>query len=148
MTLPDIFTKEQIAKSPKLEANCLETLWFENNNEKLIKHTLPKEANFSPVHAILAEDFDGDNQTDLLLAGNVEYTRIRTGKCDANFGCLLKGNGKGNFEYVPQLQSGLNIRGSVRSLQSLKNSRGEKRIVVGMNNSMPLVLRLAHQVKP
>ena len=79
-TMNDIFTKEQINKSPKLEVNCLETLWFENMNGKLEKRTLPKEANFSPIHAILADDFDGDGKKDILLAGNVEFTRIRTGK--------------------------------------------------------------------
>jgi enediyne biosynthesis protein E4 len=146
--LTDIFTKEQVAKSPKLEVNCLETLWFENIKGKFVKRTLPKEANFSPIYAVLADDFDGDGIKDLLLGGNVEFTRIRIGKTDANYGCLLKGDGKGGFQYIPQLQSGLNIKGCMRSLQSVTNSKGEKLIIAGINNSTPLVLKLAHDKKP
>jgi enediyne biosynthesis protein E4 len=142
-TMTDIFTAEQIAKSPKLEVNCLETVWFENKNGKLEKRVLPKEANYAPIHAILADDFDGDGKKDLLLAGNVDYTRIRTGKSDANFGCLLKGDGKGNFNYVPQLQSGLTIKGCVRSLHMLN----DKKVVVGINNSTPLILKFSNQNK-
>jgi enediyne biosynthesis protein E4 len=140
-SLTDIFTPEQVAKSPKLSANCLETVWFENKKGKLEKRILPKEANYAPIYAILANDFDGDGNTDMLLAGNVDYTRIRTGKSDANFGCLLKGDGKGNFSYIPQLQSGLNIKGCVRSLQAMTTPSGEKKVVVGINNSTPLVLK-------
>jgi enediyne biosynthesis protein E4 len=146
-TITDIFTPEQVAQSPKLEANCLETVWFENKKGKLEKRSLPKEANYAPIHAILVEDFDGDGNQDVLLAGNVDYTRMRTGKSDANYGCLLKGDGKGGFQYMPQLQSGLNIKGCVRSLQTVNNSLGEKQVVVGINNSTPLILKLSHQNK-
>jgi enediyne biosynthesis protein E4 len=146
-TMSDIFTLEQVNKSPKLEANFLQTVWFENVNGTFEKRTLPKEANFSPVYAILADDFDGDGIKDLLLAGNVEYTRIRIGKLDANFGCLLKGDGKGHFQYIPQWQSGLNIKGCVRSLQAVTNGKGEKLVVVGVNNSTPLVLKLFKNAK-
>ena len=146
-TMSDIFSEEQLQKSPKLEVNCLETIWFENVKGKLEKRVLPQEANYAPIHAILADDFDGDGMKDLLLAGNVDYTRIRTGKTDANYGCLLKGDGKGHFQYVPQLQSGLNIKGCVRSLQSVTNSLGEKIVIVGINNSTPLVLKLSYQNK-
>lgn len=142
-TMTDIFSAEQIAKSPKLEVNCLETVWFENKNGTLEKKILPKEANYAPIHAILADDFDGDGKKDILLAGNVDYTRIRTGKCDANLGCLLKGDGKGNFNYVPQLESGLTIKGCVRSLHILNN----KKIVVGINNSTPLIINFSNQNK-
>ena len=146
-TIADIFTQEQVNKSPKLEANFLQTVWFENVHGKFEKRILPKEANFSPVYALLADDFDGDGIKDLLLAGNVEYTRIRIGKTDANYGCLLKGNGKGNFTYMPQRQSGLKIKGCVRSLETLTNSKGEKLVIAGINNSTPLVLKLSHEKK-
>jgi enediyne biosynthesis protein E4 len=146
-TISELFTKEQIQKSPKLEADFLKTVWFENVKGKLEKRVLPQEANFSSVYAILADDFDGDGKKDLLLAGNVDYTRIRTGKTDANYGCLLKGDGRGGFQYIPQLQSGLTIKGCVRSVQSLTNNKGEKLILTGINNSAPLILRLSKRAK-
>ena len=60
-------------------------------------------------------DYNVDGHSDLLLFGNNSYFKIRLGKSDANYGTLLKGDGKGNFEYVPQNQSGLEVWGDVRS---------------------------------
>ena len=101
------------------------------------------EANYSPVHAILTGDFDGDAHTDILLAGNVEHTRIRIGRTDANYGCFLKGTGSdGSFQYVPQAVSGLQIQGAVRSLKKITNLAGQTEIIAGVNNRQPLILKL------
>ena len=35
--------------------------------------------------------------------------KLRFGKYDANYGILLQGDGRGNFNYVNQQQSGFNI---------------------------------------
>ncbi len=47
---------------------------------------------------------------------------MRFGKYDANYGILLKGTGKGGFEYVPQWQSGFNLRGDIRSVLAIHNT--------------------------
>lgn len=140
-TLSKIFGAEQLAQSPRLEANFLETVWLENQGGVFQPRSLPAEANFAPIHAILADDFDGDGNTDLLLAGNVEHTRIRIGRTDANYGCLLKGDGKGNFVYVPQRISGLQIRGAVRSIQRIRDASGNAVYLLGINSQKPLILK-------
>jgi hypothetical protein len=118
---------------------------IENINGQFTAKSLPPEANFSPVHAILTDDFDGDGSTDILLAGNVAYTRIRIGRTDANYGCLLKGSGeKAAFSYLPQLTSGLNLKGEVRSLKSIQGLNQVKSILVGINNQSPLILKKTH----
>ena len=50
------------------------------------------------------------------MCGNINHARLRFGNCDANYGVLLKGDGKGNFTYINQQQSGLHLRGDVRSV--------------------------------
>ena len=50
------------------------------------------------------------------------------GKSDANYGVLLKGNGKGEFDYIPQTKSGLKIKGDVQSILQLEN-----RLLFGIN---------------
>ena len=62
----------------------------------------------------IVENHDG--KKDILLAGNNEWTRIKFGRYCANHGVVLLGNGKGDFKYATQTESGLNIRGNVRSL--------------------------------
>lgn len=142
-TLTQIFNAAQLAKSPKLAVHSLETQWFENKQGVLHPRSFPLEANFSSVHAILTGDFDDDGHTDVLLTGNVEYTRIRIGRTDANYGCLLRGTGNGGgFDYVPQARSGLSIQGAVRSLKIITNLAGETEIIAGINNREPLILKL------
>jgi hypothetical protein len=68
------------------------------------------------VYAIVTGDFDHDGKQDIILGGNTEHARIKIGKIDAGYGMMLKGDGKGNFEYVPQLKSGLEVKGCIRSI--------------------------------
>jgi hypothetical protein len=137
-SLEDIFSKEQIEKSPKLTANHMSTSLFLNDGGNFRYTRLPVEANFSPVYSIVSEDFNGDGHIDVLLAGNVEQTRIKIGRTDANMGCLLVGDSKGNFKYIPQLQSGLSIKGCVRSLEVMTDGKKEKFIVSGINSGKAL----------
>jgi len=139
--LNDIFTKEQISKSPKLMTDFLETVWFENIDGKFKLKRFPVEANFSSVNSILIDDFDDDGIKDILMGGNSEYNRVRIGKCDSSFGIFLKGTDTGEFKFIENRLTDISFEGSVRSLNSY-TSNGKKRIVVGLNNSYPLVLTL------
>lgn len=80
---------------------------------------LPLEAQYAPVHTITQLDYNQDGQPDILLCGNDSLEKQRWGKADANLGILLKGNGDGSFEYVPQTVSGFRIMGDVRSVIKL-----------------------------
>ncbi|MEO8412473.1 MAG: VCBS repeat-containing protein [Ginsengibacter sp.] len=116
-TLKDIFTEDELKDAKHLQANDLSTSFFEFGADgKFHEKVLPVQAQFSPVFAITALDYDKDGNTDLLLCGNINHTRLRFGKSDANYGVLLKGDGKGNFNYINQRQSGFNIWGDVRSV--------------------------------
>ena len=79
------------------------------------------EVQVSPVYTITSVDYDHDGNKDLLLCGNVSKARLRFGKYDANYGILLKGNGKGKFSSVPQSQSGFALKGDVRSALAIGN---------------------------
>ncbi len=122
-TLTDIFGGNEIKDAKKLELNELKTLCFMNDGKgKFQEKPLPIEVQFAPIYAITTLDYDQDGKKDLVLAGNLNKTRLKFGKYDANYGLLLKGNGKGNFQSIPQRQSGFNIKGDVRSVVTLKNT--------------------------
>jgi len=98
-------------------ANNLRTMVFLGTPSHVFERTdLPQEAQYAPVHTITPLDFDADGDTDLLLCGNDSLEKQRWGKSDANAGCLLRNDGKGNFSYVPQERSGLQLRGDVRGV--------------------------------
>ena len=66
---------------------------------------ISKQITEEEVEKIFREiDYNHDGNMDLLLCGNMNQARIRFGKYDANFGMLLKGDGKGHFNYVTQQQ--------------------------------------------
>ena len=116
-SLTDIFTAVELKGAGHLQANNLATTCFLSDGKgKLHSSPLPLQVQSSPVFTITGLDYDHDGNKDLLLCGNINRARLRLGKYDANYGMLLKGDGKGHFEYIPQLQSGFKLWGDVRSV--------------------------------
>ncbi|MDB5247507.1 MAG: RNA-binding protein [Segetibacter sp.] len=132
-SLKEIFSEEELQGAGHLSSNYLQTAYFQGTaNGKFKEVALPVQAQFSPVFALSAIDYDRDGAPDLVLGGNISKSRLRFGKYDANHGTLLKGNSKGNFTYVPQQQSGFNLAGDVRSILQINNT-----LLFGMNQ-MPV----------
>lgn len=137
-TIEDILTPEQLKTAKQLSANYFETTYFENNKGVFEARKLPLQANFFPVYAISTGDFDHDGKQDILLAGNTDHARIKIGKIDAGYGVLLRGDGKGHFEYVPQLKSGLSVKGCTRDVIKLNGKNGD-RVIFAINNHAPVI---------
>jgi hypothetical protein len=94
---------------------------------------LPAEAQFSPVYAIIADDFDYDGICDILLGGNQSRAKPETGIYCASYGLFLKGNSDGTWQAVSSLSSGFFTKGEIRDLKPLIIS-GNKIIAVAKNN--------------
>ncbi|GAB3823596.1 VCBS repeat-containing protein [Hymenobacter jeollabukensis] len=122
-TLAEVFTPEELKGAKQLRANCLRTQCYVSTPAGRYRvATLPVQAQFTPVFAVQPLDYNHDGHPDLLLGGNIAHHRIRFGNQDAGFGCLLAGDGKGGFRYVPQREAGLRIRGDIRSFALLPNT--------------------------
>ena len=116
-TLDKIFTAEELKLAEKLVAGQMATsLFLGTDNGKFAMTALPVQAQFAPVHTINIFDYDEDGHLDALLCGNNSKAKLRFGKFDANYGCLLKGEGDGRFRYIDQTKSGLDLRGDIRSV--------------------------------
>ncbi|RYZ56415.1 MAG: RNA-binding protein, partial [Chitinophagaceae bacterium] len=142
-----IFTNAQ--KEGMLQFTCRETrsCYFENlGGGRFRKHALPVETQFAPVNAILADDFDGDGYTDLLLAGNEFQTEVVTGRYDASYGSFLKGSPSG-FGYIPNVKTGFFVDGDVKDMAVVPLSKNEKMVVVALNNDSLRVFRLRQRNK-
>ena len=128
-SLADIFTTLEFQGAGHLKADNLSTSYYLSDGKgKLHATALPIEVQSSPVFTIATFDYDQDGNKDLLLCGNINKARLRFGKSDANYGILLKGDGKGHFTYVPQLKSGFHLWGDVRSVLEVN-----KTLLFGIN---------------
>ncbi|MEO7768588.1 MAG: hypothetical protein ABIS01_14255, partial [Ferruginibacter sp.] len=117
----------------KCETNA--SVWIENlGNSKFKIHPLPVQAQFAPINGILADDFDGDGNIDLLTAGNEYQIEISSGRYDASYGLLLKGNGKGSFIPVTSAASGFIVDGDVKNIKVIDNKVHGKMVLASVNN--------------
>lgn len=133
-TIGDIFTAQQLENAQRLDAFTMESAVFLNNkNGMFTKKSLPAEAQLSPMFGIAAEDFDSDGKIDILMGGNFYQAKPEVGIYDASYGIFLKGDGKGNFSAIEAGESGINVRGAVRDIETLQI--GKKKVAVfALNN--------------
>ncbi|MGR3810756.1 CRTAC1 family protein [Jiulongibacter sp. NS-SX5] len=129
----NVTTEELLKNFPEaepevLKASQLETVYYRNDGGTFVKQNLPVQIQAAPVYALLSTDIDADGDLDLIAAGNNFKTRVRLGNLAANHGQVFLNDGKGNFSYLPQYQSGLNITGEVRAMRMVNG-----RLLVGRN---------------
>jgi hypothetical protein len=118
-----------------LNCNTTASVCIENKGHgKFEMHSLPVEAQFAPVNAILAEDLDGDGNMDLLIGGNEYQTEVSTGRYDASYGLVLKGNGKGSFIPVKPTVSGWILDGDIKNMRIIKTGTRQEFLLAAVNN--------------
>lgn len=139
--LPDMFSPEELAKAKLLEANTLESTYFENTGSGFKAHSLPRIAQSFPIYAIMVKDVNNDGQLDVILGGNQSQNRIRIGKIDAGLGLVLLGDGKGDFTPLSTAESGLRIKGDIKSILNLSVDDREI-LVFGINQQKAEVYQL------
>ena len=144
-TLADVYgaaLNEGLHYEAKMFASCT----MENLGKgRFSIRPLPVEAQFSTVQGIVVKDFDGDDNLDLLVAGNFHVSEVETGRADAGIGLLLTGDGHGNFHPVQVSTSGFMADLDVRDLAMARSANGPPYILVGNNNDRLQVFRVGRQ---
>jgi hypothetical protein len=109
---------------------------------------LPLEAQFSPIYAILIEDFNRDGNQDMVLGGNFYGVPPEQGRYDASYGSVLLGDGKGTFESANLQDSGFIITGEVRAIKPLQTATGETLVMAARNNDRVAAFRVLRSQAP
>ena len=128
-TMEDILGEFKDKTPEKASITTLSTVYLVNNGGKFEQRPLPIQAQFAPIYALATADVNGDGYPDFIAAGNQSRSRVRIGTMDANYGQVFLNDKEGGFTYLPQNQSGLQLRGDVRGLCVVGN-----RLVVGVNS--------------
>lgn len=99
---------------------------------------LPIEAQFSPVYAIYADDFNHDGLKDILIGGNQYRTKPETGRYDASYGLVMLQTNAHEFKSLPGSVSGIHVIGEIRDIKPIR-IKGKKQIIIARNNDTPLI---------
>ncbi|UCG26730.1 MAG: hypothetical protein JSV24_07035, partial [Bacteroidales bacterium] len=133
-TIEDIFSPEVLQRAVKLQARLLQNCTMINTGSgSFTLGYLPVEAQFSPVYAIAADDFDDDGICDIVIGGNQYKAKPQTGIYDASYGLFLKGRADGTWKAVSSEKSGIFTRGQIRDLKFL-DINGKRIMTVVRNN--------------
>ena len=147
-TFDKMFTPEEIKGALILEANDFANSYLKNmGNGKFEMRPLPTVAQYSCLNGMVAEDFDGDGNLDLLINGNDFSTEVSVGRYDACNGLFLKGNGKGGFAPLSILQSGWFVPGNEKALVKLRSSNGKCLIAASQNKGPLKVFELKRNIE-
>ena len=136
-TMDSIITPDMRKGAIRLKATEFRSCYLRNDgNGKFTMIPLPLQAQFSVVNAMIADDFDGDGNLDVLINGNDFGTEVTVGRYDALNGLLFKGDGKGNFQPRSILQSGIYIPSDGKALVKLEGVNGKYLVAASQNKNI------------
>jgi len=134
-TIYDMFDKAQFEDAIHLNAyEAKSGVLINNGNYRFDFIALPAEAQFSPIFGTHAEDFNADNNLDILLVGNFHGAEIERGKYTALNGLLPEGDGKGNFVVNQKVKSQFVVPGDAKALALMPDAKGNIMVLASQNN--------------
>ena len=139
-SIQDVAGEDNLKKSQKLQVQTLaSSILINEGNMKFNLRSLPGMAQFSPIFGIVTDDLDHDGLIDIFAVGNFYDVKPDLGRMDARGVCFLKGDGKGNFEYVPGQNLDIQFQSQFRDVLLLKGKQ-KKRLLLARNGDALLFL--------
>lgn len=145
-SLDDVYGELTLSSALHYSATEFASLYIENlGNGKFSVTHLPIEAQVSAVQDMIVKDFNGDGNTDVLLAGGLYDSEVETARNDAGVGLLLLGDGTGTFKTVSPAKSGIYMYSNVKGLNDLKWK--DKELLISVSNSGGLSVYQQHETE-
>lgn len=135
---PDII-KNSVVNKFNYTASCIA---INKGNGQFAISKLPAQVQFSSVNALKLMDVNGDGFMDIITGGNLFGFLPQFGRLDASIGNVLINNGKGQFNCLDALQSGLDVTGETRDIETFK-SVGKNYLLFLRNDDYPKLYELA-----
>jgi hypothetical protein len=130
----ELFSADQLEKSLKLEITTLEhTALLSSSDGRYSVRQLPWQSQISSISAATMTDLDDDGHLDLILGGNQTKVKPELGAYRSGYGTVLLGDGRGDFVPLGPDESGLVLKGDVRSF-AWKQDNDAPILMVGYND--------------
>lgn len=136
---PDNIIQNAIVKTARISESVIAV--NEGGGKFTIKK-LPVRTQLSCICGITCEDVNNDGYLDLVMGGNNFEFKPQFSRLDANYGNVLLGNGKMDFEWQDYNKSGFFVRNEIKHLKTFKDKTGQKYIVAAINNDKPKIFKL------
>ncbi len=134
-SIGEIIPADQKSKSYVLKSDNLETSYIENLGKgKFRLRKLPIQAQFAPVFGMSSQDFNGDGNLDIVLAGNSYAAEVQAGWHDAGIGLYLEGDGHGGFTPVTPNESGFVVKGDAKGMAQIALADGLEGVLMTCNS--------------
>jgi hypothetical protein len=141
-SIEDLLPAEELQKATVKEFNYPSSIVAINQGKGDFKiEKLPGMAQLSSINSILPMDIDGNGFPDLVLGGNLYTFLPQFERLDASFGDILLNDGKGNFTWVDQKKTGLNVKGMVRDIVKIPG-KNDPKILFLINDQYPALYKL------
>ena len=134
-----MFGKELLKNAGQQKFNyCRSVIAWNEGNGKFRIEELPYWVQLSSVNAAEITDINGDRQPDLVLGGNRFTYPPQFGRLDGSYGQVLLNVGKGKMNYIGNKETGLRIKGEVRSIRAIRlNNRNS--LLFAINSEKPVL---------
>ena len=136
---PEEIIEQSIVKQSSLSASVLA---INEGDGKFSIIKLPSRTQFSCICGISCVDVNEDGNLDLVMAGNNFEFKPQFSRLDANFGNVLLGDGKLNFEWQNYADSGFFIREEVKHLKTVRDKNNNLFLVAAINEGKPKIFAL------
>jgi enediyne biosynthesis protein E4 len=139
----EIFKPEVVENAIKKTAIVQESVIAINKGNGQFKiQALPAAVQFSAVNTICTIDINKDGILDIILGGNQYDFKPQFSQLDANYGSVLLGNKNGQYNWMPNNESGFFIKGEVKHLKIVKNKNNNISLMAVINDNKPKIFTL------
>lgn len=134
--LIDILPEDKVDHAVVYQIENFESIILENRDGKLVRKTLPIQAQVSPIKSSLVLDINNDGFKDIITVGNHYGVEVETTRYDAGYGAVFLGSENLEYTFVSPKQSGFYIPKDSRDIVVQKTKNEEFRILVTNNNEL------------
>jgi len=141
-SIQELFSKELLAKAVVKQFNYNKScIAINNGNGNFTIEPLPSMSQLSCINVFHALDVNNDKLPDLVTGGNQFGFLPQFERLDASFGDVLINDGTGKFIWQDDKKTGINLRGEMRDIKSIK-IKGHTYLLFLQNNEQPVLLKL------
>ena len=142
-TIQDLIPEKRLERSIKKSVNIAESvIAFNNGDQTFTIQKLPAQAQFSCINDLEIIDLNADGYLDIIFGGNDYSLKPQFSQLDANYGGVLLGDGKGEFEWMNYSDSGFFVKGVINAIEIVRTGKNIS-IIVGVNDEVPQLYGIA-----